>query len=43
VVDVLNAAWIARVAQADMDSFALRRMGGKFEKICQQIVGKGSQ
>lgn len=43
IVDALNAAWIARLAEADMDAFALRRMGVKFEKICQHIAGKGSR
>ena len=43
IIDALNAAWIARVAQAEMDAFALRRMGVKFEKICQHIVVKGGR
>ena len=43
IVDALNAAWIARVAEANMDAFALRRMGGKFERICQHIAGKGGR
>jgi hypothetical protein len=41
IVDTLNAAWIERVACADLNAFALQRMGLKFEKICQNIVKRG--
>jgi hypothetical protein len=42
IVDVLNAAWVMRLAQPEADVFALRSIGAKFEKICQLIPGKAS-
>lgn len=43
IVDVLNAAWVMRLAQPDADVFALRSMGAKFEEICQLISKKGGR
>lgn len=42
VVDLLNAAWLVRLARPDADVFALQSIGAKFEKICQQMARKGS-
>jgi len=38
IVDVLNAAWVKRLARPGADVFELHRIEGKSEKICHMII-----